>query len=327
MNDSTDNDSTDNDSTDNDRPITFASRLIANIRLKKTPLVVGLDPRTANLPDSLRKVLNADDREATARAFREFCFGVIDVVAPLVPAVKPQAAFFEQIGPHGMQALAEVTRYAHDSGLCVIMDAKRGDIGSTAQAYAAAYLGTDAPWSADALTVNPYMGTDTLEPFVARANEKGCGLFVLVKTSNPGGDSFQGLVTEGRPLFRTVAAHVESLSKASADESGFGQVGAVVGATCPDQLSELRSEMPHTLFLVPGVGAQGATAADVAGAFNDDGLGAVINSSRAIIFAYERPEFDSAENWQQAVELATQQTIDQIADGTPAGRLRSVDAG
>jgi orotidine-5'-phosphate decarboxylase len=240
---------------------------------------------------------------------------VIDVVASLVPAVKPQAAFFEELGPPGMQALADVIAHARGRGLLVIFDGKRNDIGSTATAYAAGYLGArESPWGADALTVSPYLGADSIEPFVATARDRRAGVFVLVKTSNPGGGQFQDLVCDGKPLYRHVAEFVERLAAESAGPSGYGDVGAVVGATWPEQLVELRRVMPHAWILVPGYGSQGGTARDVAAAFDSRGLGALVNNSRGIIFAHSRPDyagrFKPAE-WQKAVEVAT---LDMIAE-------------
>jgi orotidine-5'-phosphate decarboxylase len=241
---------------------------------------------------------------------------VIDVVAPLVPAVKPQAAFFEELGPAGMQALADVIRYAHDRGLLVILDGKRNDIDSTATAYARAYLGAESSaWGADALTVSPYLGADSIEPFVEVGRERGAGIFVLVKTSNPGGGQFQDLACEGRPLYRHVAEFVERLAADGAGASGYGDVGAVVGATWPEQLAELRQAMPHAWLLIPGFGRQGGTAGDVAAGFDSSGLGAIVNNSRGIIFAHARPEFAGRfkpAEWQQAVEAATREMIAQL---------------
>jgi len=249
---------------------------------------------------------------------------VIDVVAPLVPAVKPQAAFFEQLGPAGMTVLANLIAYAQQHGLLVILDGKRNDIGSTAAAYAAGFLGRQSPWGADALTVSPYLGDDSLQPFVDAAVSGQAGIFVLVKTSNPGGRMLQDLVADGRPVYRHVGRHVEGLAAATAGACGYGAVGAVVGATYPEQLAELRTEMPHTWFLVPGYGSQGGTAADVRAAFDPRGTGAIVNNSRGIIFAYRlRPyaERYGAARWQAAAEAATRDMIDQLAAETPAGRL------
>ena len=299
----------------------FADRLVAAVQRCQNPVLVGLDPRNESLPAGLR-VEDPIDLGGVAEAYRQFCCGVIDVVASMVPIVKPQAAFFEQIGPLGMQALAAVIRYASDRGLLVILDGKRNDIGSTATAYAEGYLGraTASPWGADALTVSPYLGDDSLEPFVQIAAERSCGVFVLVKTSNPGGKRFQDLVADGRPLYEHVAELVEQLAMRTVGSSGYGAVGSVVGATYPKQLAELRNSMPHCWFLVPGYGAQGAGAADVAGAFDERGLGAIVNNSRGIIFAHSRPEYRERfgdSRWQDAVAAATQEMIDQLRDVIP----------
>jgi orotidine-5'-phosphate decarboxylase len=289
-----------------------------------TPVLVGLDPRLTSLPAALRQDVDASDPNAVASAFTKFCCEVIDVVASLVPAVKPQAAFFEQLGPAGMQALAETVAHARKRGLLVIMDGKRNDIGSTAAAYADAYLGAESVWGADALTVSPYLGDDSLVPFFEVAKQRGGGVFVLVKTSNPGGGLFQDLVSDSRSLYQHVADYVEARANESLGEHGYGFVGAVVGATYPEQLGELRSTMARTWILVPGFGAQGGTAKDVAAAFDEQGQGAIVNSSRAIIFAHARPEFKDAfgdAQWQRAVEAATQLMIDQLRTETPAGQL------
>jgi orotidine-5'-phosphate decarboxylase len=214
-----------------------------------------------------------------------------------------------------MTAMAEVIRHAVERGLLVILDGKRNDIGSTAEAYARAYLGRQSAWGADALTVSPYLGDDSLAPFCGTANGRGAGIFVLVKTSNPGGGMLQDLRCDGRTIYARIGEHVEKLASQSAGECGYGIVGAVVGATYPEQLAELRRVMPHTWFLVPGYGSQGGTATDVAAAFDSRGLGAVVNNSRGIIFAYERPEYRSRfgnERWQNAVEAATQQMIAEL---------------
>lgn len=311
----------------------FATRLHAAIRQRQTPALVGLDPRLDWLPREIldRARREHDDPQAmAAAAFEEFCVRIIDVVAGLVPAVKPQAAFFEEYGPDGCLALARVMRYARAQGLIVIADAKRGDIGTTAEAYARAYLaGADpqaAPWCADALTVNPYLGNDTLDPFVKVALERGAGIYVLVRTSNPGAGAIQDRQTEGVPVYRSVAGVVEGLSAACADGEGYGAIGAVVGATYPAELTELRAAMPHVPLLVPGYGSQGGTAADVAGGFASNGLGALVNNSRGINFAYRSgrgaSEFGEA-RWEAAVEAATRQMIAALAEHTPAGVLRS----
>lgn len=287
--------------------------------------MVGLDPRMDCLPESVAP-RSGGDASLWAEAYAGFCREVIDVVAPLVPVVKPQAAFFEELGPAGISALAGVIHYAQDQGLLVVFDGKRNDIGSTATAYAQGILGPrgQSPWGADALTVNPYLGDDSLKPFVDVAVAKAAGVFVLVKTSNPGGGMFQDLIADGRPLYRHVAEYVERLAVKTKGDCGYGAVGAVVGATYPEQLADLRATMPHTWFLVPGYGAQGATARDVAAAFDARGLGAIINNSRGLIFAFRRREYAErygTTRWQEAVEAATREMIDQLRAETPAGKL------
>ena len=207
-------------------------------------------------------------------------------------------------------------RYAQQRGLLVILDAKRNDIGSTAEAYARGMLGRDSAWGADALTVSPYLGEDSLTPFVDVARERGAGLFVLVKTSNPGGGLLQDRVADGRARFiATWRSWSSACPRKRAGESGYGLVGAVCGATYPEQLAELRAAMPHTWFLVPGYGSQGGAAADVAPAFDARGLGAVVNNSRGIIFAHARKEYAGRfgpERWQEAVEATTREMIGEM---------------
>ena len=301
----------------------FSTRLHAAVRRTRTPIVVGLDPRFDWLPPDVIAAARRhhDDSIAiAAAAFEEFCVRLIDVVAPLVPAVKPQAAFFEEYGPDGCLALCRVIRYARRSGLIVICDAKRGDIGSTAEAYARAYLAGEnanaAIWHADALTVNPYLGSDTLDPFVKVAAERGAGIYVLVRTSNPGAGTFQDRRTENEPLYRSVAQVVEDLSARFDDADGYGSVGAVVGATYPQELAELRQAMPHVPLLIPGYGSQGGSAADVAAAFDSRGLGALVNNSRGINFAYRNSPYAEEfgpRRWESAAESAVKHMIADLA--------------
>jgi orotidine-5'-phosphate decarboxylase len=293
--------------------MTFSQNLSEATRKKGNPVLVGLDPRWESLPVSCR----GDD---IADSFERFCTAVIDIVAPLVPAVKPQAAFFEQYGPAGMTALQNVIRYAKQKGLLVIFDGKRNDIGSTAEAYAAGILGTDSAWGADALTVSPYLGDDSIEPFVKTAIERGAGIYVLVKTSNSGGKMLQDLVADGKPIYRHVAEYVEQLAQRTS-----GNVGGGVGATWAEQLAELRQVMPTAPFLVPGYGAQGGAAKDVAKAFHPDGSGALINNSRGIIFAHLKEPFRSQfgeSQWQDAVVAATNQMIEDLCSETATFRSR-----
>ena len=287
--------------------------------------MVGLDPRWEQLPASLAGG-NAKDWSVRAAAYEQFCREIIDVVAPLVPAVKPQAAFFEECGPAGMAALGNVIAYAREKGLLVVLDGKRNDIGSTAEAYARGLLGRDgqSAWEADALTVSPYLGADSLQPFIDVASERGAGLFVLVKTSNPGSHMLQDQQLSEETVYRRVGNYVEEQSERTCGERGYGIVGAVVGATYPEQLAELRTAMPQTWFLVPGFGSQGGTAANVAPAFDARGLGAIVNNSRGIIFAHRRLEYADhfgETRWQAAVDAATRDMIAQLRAETLAGKL------
>lgn len=309
----------------------YATRLHDSIRQKQNPVCVGLDPRWEQLPQVFRSGTDATPGNISlqAEAYCEFCCRIIDVVSPLVPVVKPQAAFFEELGPAGCAALGAVIGHAREKGLLVICDAKRGDIGSTAEAYARGYLAgadpTAANWAADALTVNPYMGDDTLQPFVNVARERGAGLYVLVRTSNSGSAKFQNRKTEGETLYESVACVVEALSVACCPDQTYGPIGAVVGATYPEELAQLRRAMPHVPLLVPGYGSQGGTSADVAAAFDEVGLGAVVNSSRGIIFAHAREPYASRfgpDRWEEAVAAATQDMIADLHEHTPAGKLR-----
>lgn len=278
-------------------------------------MVVGLDPRWDLLPEDLRKNCNPSALREIAEAFSEFCRGVIDVVAPLVPAVKPQWAFFEQLGVAGLAALEDVIAHARKSGLLVIADAKRGDIGSTAEAYAEAFFrSVNGKTFCDALTVNPYLGADSWAPFLASAKGRGCGIFLLVKTSNAGGADLQDLRVGESRLYGIVADQVQQAAVSTQGSCGYGIVGAVVGATYPKQLAELRARMPNAWILVPGFGAQGGTARDVAPAFDDRGLGAIVNSSRAILFAHADRKYASraASGWQSAVEAACRDAMEEL---------------
>jgi orotidine-5'-phosphate decarboxylase len=296
--------------------VNFSDRLIDAIERKRSRLCVGLDPRVEFVPASMREAAVASHGEtadAVARMFVDFNRAIIDVVAPLVPAVKPQIAFYEAFGPAGLRAFAETAAYAAERGLLVIGDVKRSDIGSTAKAYAAAFLGRPPgegapsppgpPFPCDAITVVPYLGGEGVEPFIRAAAAHGRGLFVLVRTSNPSAREVQDIRGEGGPLFHRVAERVDAWGAELVGESGYSSVGAVVGATYPDDIPALRRRMPRAFFLLPGYGAQGATAADVAGAFDDDGLGGLVTSSRGIIAAHLK-EVDT--DWQDAIRAATE---------------------
>jgi orotidine-5'-phosphate decarboxylase len=285
----------------------FADRLEAAVRAKGTALCVGLDPRWDQLPSELTDRHGGETLDAVAAATEEFCLRVLDIVAPMVPVVKPQSAFFEACGPAGTATMQRVLRRARQLGLLTILDAKRNDIASTAEAYAdAAFDGVAVGkrrlpvWDADALTVNAYLGRDAIEPFLKSARRDGRGLFVLVRTSNPGAGQFQDLIANGKPLFHHVAAAVGEWTRENLGNCGLGDVGAVVGATHPTELATVRQLLPQAWLLVPGFGAQGATSADVIPAFRPDGLGAIVNSSRGITACFSPSE----KRWEVAIETA-----------------------
>jgi orotidine-5'-phosphate decarboxylase len=302
----------------------FMDALAHAVAERGNAVCVGLDPRWELLPEPLRASQGTAAQRADA--YVDFCRGVIDAVAELVPVVKPQAALFEELGPAGVAALVDVIGYAQERGLLVILDAKRNDIGSTAEAYARGMLGRGSAWGADALTVSPYLGEDSLTPFVEVARERGAGLFVLVKTSNPGGGLLQDLEVASpheragasrHRVYHQVASLVERLASETAGDSGYGLVGAVCGATYPEQLAELRAAMPHSWLLVPGYGSQGGAAADVAPGFDAHGLGAVVNNSRGLIFAHARTDYAerfAPHQWQSAVGAATEEMIGQLRE-------------
>jgi len=301
----------------------FPDRLAEAVRRKGNPLCVGLDPRWDSLPEVIRNRYGSDSLDAVAAAIGEFCLRILDLVSVRVPVVKPQSAFFEACGPGGLSALQAVIRRAKDLGLVVILDSKRGDIASTAEAYADAALagvavgGRRVPvWQADAVTVNPYLGRDAVEPFIASARRAAGGLFVLVRTSNAGAGLFQDRVSEGRKLYQHVAAAVAEWNAGGLGSCGLGDVGAVVGATHPQELSELRSAHPAVWFLVPGYGAQGGKASDVAAAFRADGLGAVVNSSRGVTFPF--PPADPG--WESAIVNAAERAIGELTQATGGAR-------
>jgi orotidine-5'-phosphate decarboxylase len=266
----------------------FADRLAVAVERKRSQLVVGLDPRLDLLPVELsgESVLG---RAEAAAAFARFCCGLVDAVAPYVVAVKPQVACFEALGSDGIAALERVSGYARDAGLLVIADGKRGDIGSTARAYAAAFLEPreEAPPLADALTVNTYLGHDSLEPFLQACRLHGAGIFCLVRTSNAGAADVQELkLSDGRPVWHQVAELVADWGGDLVGERGLSSVGAVVGATVPRAVGEARRLLPRSVLLLPGVGAQGATPADVARAFTSGPASALVTASRSVIYAY-----------------------------------------
>lgn len=288
----------------------FADRLHAAARAKGASVCVGLDPVFERLPESLQKH-GSEDISARAHAIEQFSIQVIDAVAAHVPCVKVQSACFERYGAPGFEAMFRVMDAAQQRGLLVILDAKRGDIGVSAAHYAAGLL--EGAHSADALTIHSYLGEDSIEPFIDVAAHGGKGLFVLVRTSNPGSDALQGLkLHDGRTVAEAVAAMVARLGDRSdcMGDSGYSLLGAVVGATKPDDFLALRRNMTRQVFLVPGFGAQGGELETLRHCFHDDGRGALISASRSVIYAYEDA---TATDWQQAVSEAARDFNRQVA--------------
>jgi orotidine-5'-phosphate decarboxylase len=273
--------------------LTFGDRVAEAVDRKRSQVLVGLDPRPELFPVELRG-------EPAGEASARFCRGIIDAVAPYVVGVKPQLAFFEALGPPGLAAFEEICTYARSAGLLVLADGKRGDIGSTARAYAAAYLEPreeDSEPFADALTVNPYLGRDSVEPYLAACRRHGRGIFCVVRTSNAGGAEVQDLeLSDGRPLWQHVAALVAEWGADVVGERGLSSVGAVIGATHPRSVAEARRLLPQAVLLLPGLGAQGATPADVARAFTSGPASALVAAARSVIYAFREGE----EDWRSA---------------------------
>ena len=282
-------------------------RLIERIVQLQNPSVVGLDSLLDYIPQHIKEEKFAqygDTFDAAAQAILAYNKEIIDAICDIVPAVKPQAAYYEMYSWQGMWALCETIKYAQEKGMIVIMDGKRNDIGSTMQAYAKAHLGVSevngkelSAFGSDMLTVNGYLGSDGIEPLLPICDEKDKGIFVLVKTSNPSSGELQDQKIGDKSIYETMGAMCEQWGEKTQNSYGYSRVGAVVGATYPQQLSEMRQKMPHTFFLVPGYGAQGGGANDVAGAFDKNGLGAIVNASRSILCAWKKREgmaFDAA---------------------------------
>ena len=307
----------------------FADMLLAACATKQSRVVVGLDPHFALLPPSLTTQARQATapqvrRVAAAEAIMAFNREILPAVADKVAAVKPQLAFYEQWGPAGIKAYEDTVALAHELGLLVIADAKRNDIGSTAEAYAAAFLGRAAndasaapipseqpdPWEADAITVNPYFGMDGITPFLQRW-PRGKGLFALLRTSNSSAPQVQDIPTAGGgKVYTQLAELISGWGEESVGACGYSALGAVVGATYPEDMQALRRVMPHTLFLVPGYGAQGGDAASVAAAFKPDGFGAVINTSRQVLFAYR--DMNDQEHFALCARRAAEETRQAI---------------
>ena len=273
---------------------TFGDRLAEAVERKRSQLVVGLDPVTDLLPVELAGDAHLGRAEA-AEAFGRFCRGIVDAVSPYAVGVKPQLAFFEALGSEGMRAFEDVCAYARTAGLIVLADGKRGDIGSTSRAYAAAYLEPreGQPPLADAMTDSPYLGRDSIEPLLAACRREGAGIFCLVKTSNEGVADIQDLaLSDGSPLWQHVARLVAEWGEDLVGERGLASVGAVVGATHPRAIGEARKLLPRSVLLLPGVGAKGASPADVARAFTSGPASALVAASRSVLYAFRTTDDD-----------------------------------
>ena len=294
----------------------FIDRLITQIQQKQTPCIVGLDPALERMPESWLKergITSQSSLADCAEAIYQYNLMVLEAIADLVPAVKPQSAYYELFGSAGIVALEKTVQAARDRDLLVVLDVKRGDIASTATAYAKSYLPSEPkrPLEADAITIVPYLGKDCLEPFFNEAIEWGKGIFVCVKTSNPGAAIVQEQQIDGKYLYEIIADLIKPASDKSIGECGYSGIGAVVGATYPEAAQKLRKQLPNSLFLVPGVGAQGGGKEGIKACFNDDGLGAVISSSRAIMYPHLYGATDSN---QDTIRQATLDLITQVND-------------
>lgn len=301
-------------------------QLIEKIEACQNPTVVGLDPRLSMIPEAIREEAYekyGKTPEGAAEAFYLFNKEILDAVYDLIPAVKPQVAMYEMYGVSGLAAYIKTIAYAREKGLIVIGDIKRSDIASTAQAYADGHIGV-APvegekyeiYKEDFVTLNPYLGVESIEPYFKNMKDHNKGIFVLVKTSNPGSGQIQDLLAgpEDKPLYEIVGGLVEEWGSDFRGQYGYSDVGAVVGATHPEQGKRLREVLPHTFFLVPGYGAQGATAQDLRGCFDKEGRGAIVNSSRGIIAAWQKEKYASAFRADQWAQASRQAVLDMKED-------------
>ena len=282
--------------------INFADRLTEANRQTGTVLCMGIDPHMTMIPPLFGS--GVPGSAAGAFAMRDFTKACLDQAIGKVAAIKPQVAFFEQHGPAGMEVLAELGRDAVEAGLLVVMDAKRGDIGSTSTAYATGWMGHDAAFPSDALTISPWLGIDTLIPFLEQADATGSGLFILNRTSNPGADDLQGQIVDGQPLYKHLATMLAPLATDRRGSSGWSSLGIVAGATWPEDARRLRAALPNSPFLVPGFGAQGAGPENALAGLHQGAYGwegGLVNSTRGLIFSPEAAEAKSISDWNKAI--------------------------
>lgn len=294
--------------------------LIEKIIEKKSPIVMGIDPKYESIPNCIKEKYSKD-LAGFAKSSVDFAKKLIDYTYDIIPAIKPQLAYFEMMGPDGLKAFYEITKYAKQKQMVVIADSKRGDIGTTSKAYSNTFLGRTLineneheVYNADFVTVNPYMGSDAVSPFIEDCEKYNKGIFVLVKTSNKSSGELQDLnLEDGKPIFEHVASLVEKWGEDLRGKYGYSSVAAVVGATYPEQLKKIRQIAPHTFFLIPGYGAQGGKAEDIALGFDSNGLGGIINASRSLIYAYK------TEKWAKIY------TENQFAEATRSEAIRMRD--
>ncbi len=306
----------------------FSDRLVESIRRTGSSCVIGLDPRIGQMPEFIKVGRGKPTPETVRAVIRDFHELVLDSITSLAPAVKLQLAFFEQYGSAGIQAFEDTVRAAKERGLLVIADGKRNDVAATAEAYAAAFLGEteifgekQKTFDVDAMTVTPYLGRDSVEPFVDACRKHGKGIFIVLKTSNPGSRDYQDQVlqTTGRPLYETIAHSIRDFGEPLIGESGYSSVGPVIGATFPEDAGRLRALLPRVFILVTGYGAQGASSRGAAACFNADGLGAIVNSSRGITYSFGN-ENVTREAFVKSVRENTLRMADELTAALAAGR-------
>ena len=289
----------------------FADKITLKTREIGSPLCLGLDPHSNLIPKLFKKGLN----ELSIKNIEDFLFEIIDIAKDKVVALKPQVAFFEQWGPDGMSLLVKISNLAKENNIPIIMDAKRGDIGSTSKAYAKAWLGEKSFFKANAITINPWMGVETLLPFIKLANKTNAGVFILLKTSNPGSKDLQDLKVDGKKVFLHLSEKLKGIIESNLGESGFSNIGIVVGATKPKDAILIRKVLPKALFLVPGYGAQGAKPSEALKSLiikNKVYEGGLINSSRNILFPKGSNQQTNLSNWKKLIKFALEKTINDL---------------
>ena len=289
----------------------FADKITEKTRETGSPLCLGLDPHKNLIPDLFKK----KSSQLHLTDIEDFLFEIINIAKGKVAALKPQVAFFEEWGPEGLTLLAKISNFGKDLGLPIIMDAKRGDIGSTSEAYANAWLGDNSHFYADALTVNPWMGLETIDPFIKTAKEKGKGVFILLKTSNPGSKDIQSLEVNGESVFLKISKLIKEKLPLNLGKSGYSNIGIVVGATKPKEAKLIRQILPNNLFLIPGFGAQGGSAEDAfSGLILKKNVfeGGLVNSSRAILFPETPKKYNKIYDWRASVKMALNKARNEL---------------